>query len=693
MTYSHLRVTDTRADSDGLVNLAHLDHLTEKIYFNGDTVAIVHIYSDASNNYAWVNAPGEGIAAVDDAARAAIAYLMHYEKFRDVHSLIQAELLLQYLFAMQASDGGFFNFIDGSSGSYFIVTNTGSSNNDGFPFWSCRALWALGSAYNVFSRLAVDPGFKDSIRVRLDRALTKAVLYISPSSAGRFRRVVAFDVPENGWLLNNCSNASAEAALGATYYYEVSPNEPARRLLVQLCDGIAAYQRTSDDDFLLGMFPACTNNPYVWRQWGTRQTMALALASRVLKSVEPTKTSQWLHSARLEADHFLTRMLTSYYFVEVNPVPYEFNAPNGEQAQGDYLFGAVTQGFIELARTSGDPSYAQKAGLFASWWLGNNVRNQPMYDSLTGRVYDGLLVGGVNFNSGGESAAEGLIGIQSVVYDSVAHPFIYYRSQADNRFWKLEAENFTHTLNGTPTKTNLSSYFYATISGGAVLTLKPGDRVDILFEVSQPFNKINQYYVYAQYMRRTDSVGIRIEFDNGVTVTQFQGGAGLVGDHIWMQRVAGPMTLTNGSHSFTLSYEGSSTVSEAIIDYFLFVPATARKVYQGPAGQSFVLEQNIVTSVSHEESFEKSDRFRLEQNFPNPFNPRTLIQFELGKSDYITLTVFDVLGREIAILANGFFTTGEHLLSFDASAFSSGTYFYRLSNSTLQITRKMILLH
>jgi hypothetical protein len=73
---------------------------------DGDTVAIIHIYSNYPN-YGYVSAPGEGIACVDDATRASVAYLMHYERFKDEHSLNQAKLLLKFVLKMQAEDGAF----------------------------------------------------------------------------------------------------------------------------------------------------------------------------------------------------------------------------------------------------------------------------------------------------------------------------------------------------------------------------------------------------------------------------------------------------------------------------------------------------------------------------------------------------------------------------------------------------------
>jgi hypothetical protein len=72
--------------------------------------------------------------------------------------------------------------------------------------------------------------------------------------------------------------------------------------------------------------------------------------------------------------------------------------------------------------------------------------------------------------------------------------------------------------------------------------------------------------------------------------------------------------------------------------------------------------------------------FQLDQNYPNPFNPSTIIHYSLNAPSQITLRVYDVLGRQVALLANGIFFAGSYTASVNASTLglSSGVYFYRL---------------
>lgn len=84
--------------------------------------------------------------------------------------------------------------------------------------------------------------------------------------------------------------------------------------------------------------------------------------------------------------------------------------------------------------------------------------------------------------------------------------------------------------------------------------------------------------------------------------------------------------------------------------------------------------------------------FNLSQNFPNPFNPSTVIQFGLPTAGYARLEVFNLLGESIAVLFDGETNAGNHSVKFDASALGSGVYFYRLSSAGEVLTRKLTLL-
>ncbi len=86
------------------------------------------------------------------------------------------------------------------------------------------------------------------------------------------------------------------------------------------------------------------------------------------------------------------------------------------------------------------------------------------------------------------------------------------------------------------------------------------------------------------------------------------------------------------------------------------------------------------------------DKFILGQNYPNPFNPGTAIKYSLPKSEFVTLIVYDILGRVAAVLVNEYKKAGTYSVNFNAQNLSSGVYFYVLSSESFKDAKKMVLL-
>jgi hypothetical protein len=83
--------------------------------------------------------------------------------------------------------------------------------------------------------------------------------------------------------------------------------------------------------------------------------------------------------------------------------------------------------------------------------------------------------------------------------------------------------------------------------------------------------------------------------------------------------------------------------------------------------------------------------FALHQNYPNPFNPATYIIYDIPKSSFVNITVFDVSGRVVKTLVNEQKTEGTYNIMFNASSLSSGIYFYKITAGSFTSTKKMIL--
>jgi hypothetical protein len=84
--------------------------------------------------------------------------------------------------------------------------------------------------------------------------------------------------------------------------------------------------------------------------------------------------------------------------------------------------------------------------------------------------------------------------------------------------------------------------------------------------------------------------------------------------------------------------------------------------------------------------------FALLQNYPNPFNSKTVISFSIPRAEHVRIIIFDILGREAAVLADGPYSTGMHKIALDASSFSSGIYFYQMTAGQFSQMRKLAVL-
>ncbi len=84
--------------------------------------------------------------------------------------------------------------------------------------------------------------------------------------------------------------------------------------------------------------------------------------------------------------------------------------------------------------------------------------------------------------------------------------------------------------------------------------------------------------------------------------------------------------------------------------------------------------------------------YGLSQNYPNPFNPSTKIEFQIPSDGNVSVKIFDMSGKEVSSLLNEFKSAGYYSIDFNASALSSGTYFYAITSNSFTATKKMVLM-
>ena len=158
--------------------------------------------------------------------------------------------------------------------------------------------------------------------------------------------------------------------------------------------------------------------------------------------------------------------------------------------------------------------------------------------------------------------------------------------------------------------------------------------------------------------------------------------------------------FTNGTTSkpgWAFSTDGGKTWSPAddgltdnsvgcllVSDSDLVAGTWGTSVWRWPLSQLLTAVRPIVNQVPI--------AFNLAQNYPDPFNPTTVIEYTIPKDSHVTLKIYDVLGQEVKTLVNQDQRVGRYSVNFNGSRLASGVYFYRLVAGNHVITKKMLMI-
>jgi multiple sugar transport system substrate-binding protein len=365
-------------------------------------VRVVSLYAEAPD-YRPTGSPKrdgfEGIASLDDAARAAVVYLREYEATGDFRTRDEAVRLLGFVTAMEQGDGEFVNFID-SAGR---LNRDAPSSRKSMSYWAARSIWALGEAVRVL-------GPRDS-------TLLKTMRPVLGRAVSRMAREI-----EAGHLIGGSTTATAEALLGLLALERAEQSTTLVPLATRTAQLLAAHSVGNNTTAPWGAYVDRPDVP--WHAWGARSPEALAMAGNALGHPE------FKASARKEADGLWGRFLLA------GGIPSSV-APDGTVTwypQIAYGIGPIVAGYLALAEATGQRRYAVFAGLAASWLLGANPAGISMYDEKTGRTFDGIDSPSpikVNRNSGAESTIEALLALQSVASNPDAAEYLHYRPVGD----------------------------------------------------------------------------------------------------------------------------------------------------------------------------------------------------------------------------------------------------------------------
>ena len=399
LVFSNLSCAQTNEKHLNLISTSHLDSLYEDITVDNKAMGIIHIYSDYPD-YKWIGDDDEGIACVDDAARAAVFYLNYYQFKNDDKILKKAKNLLHFLLFMQAENGYFYNFIwpDHTINKTF-KTSVAEPN-----WWSWRAVWALMEGYDILKRS--DKEFGSEILKKVELTVNKTLKDIPQKLITK--EIKGFKRPT--WLpIETASDQGALMLLGLTKYYKNTGKKEIYKYCKNLADGIILMQEGDKNIYPYGAILSWEN---IWHGWGNLQSYSLLKFYEVSK-YEPAKTS-----ALKEIDNFDTYLMDQSYFSAIT-----FDKKDGKIlpretkrfSQIAYVIRPMVYASLEAYNITKEEKYSVLAGEFANWFFGKNISNKQMYFPQTGICFDGInSKEEVNKNSGAESTIEALLSLLDI---------------------------------------------------------------------------------------------------------------------------------------------------------------------------------------------------------------------------------------------------------------------------------------
>jgi hypothetical protein len=158
-----------------------------------------------------------------------------------------------------------------------------------------------------------------------------------------------------------------------------------------------------------------------------------------------------------------------------------------------------------------------------------------------------------------------------------------------------------------------------------------------------------------------------------------------IGDTLTYQATGLPSWLSFDAQTHT--FQGTPTQTVRLVS----IGITVNDLFLASA--STTLRVTVVTPTTNVDDLSTlPTEYGLSQNYPNPFNPTTNIRFEIVDLEFVSLKIFDVLGREVATLMNEEKPKGNYNVTWDASHMPSGVYFYHLTTDNFSQVKKMLLI-
>ncbi len=405
---------------DVSLNTSHLDKLYQEICINKDTLGIIHIYSEYPD-YKWVGDEDEGIACVDDAARAAIFYYEYYELTNKKVYRIKAERLIKFILYMQSENGYFYNFI---FDDYSINKNHQNSIDIG-SWWSWRALWCLTEIGNKI---------KDEQLIHdIEYAIEKTIKNIKSDYNNKRDTVIIKGITLPVWLpYEYAADQAALIILSLVNYYKKHTDSKVLEIIKSYLDGIVLMQTSSGSIFPYNAFLSWQNS---WHAWGNLQAYAL------LKAYTALNEKKFLNAALNEIKNFYPYLINNG-FLNVFKIEKrdDLIIPEIKKfPQIAYGIRPIIYASILAGELTGEKYYYELAVKAAMWFLGSNPAKTKMYYYDSGICYDGILgPNKVNRNSGAESTIETLLSFNKIISNPNTRSLLNSLLQKQNQEYSNE---------------------------------------------------------------------------------------------------------------------------------------------------------------------------------------------------------------------------------------------------------------
>jgi ligand-binding sensor domain-containing protein len=239
-----------------------------------------------------------------------------------------------------------------------------------------------------------------------------------------------------------------------------------------------------------------------------------------------------------------------------------------------------------------------------------------------------------------------------------------------------------------------TNLFAGTQGGGVFLTTNNGTNWNAVN------NGLTNQYVYSLAVMGTKlfagtSIGIYLSTNNGTSWTSVNNGLNgesvialsVSGSNIFAGTGGGIYSSTNSGTSWFNKNQGISVVPTTrallITNNYIFTGIDENSVWRRSYSEIIGIE-TLSTEIP--------SSFSLSQNYPNPFNPATNLEFEIPDPGFVSLKIYDLLGKEVVTLVNEKLNPGTYRFEFEADNLTSGVYFYRLTSGDFADTKRMMLI-